>query len=549
MIKKLFLYFNTLKYLKLNQFIYRIYYRFVPISLLIPQEEGKAQLSTKSGRWTEPCKKKSKLKGTYIHVLGEKVRLPSGNWYDESISKLACYNINYFDFILDDQVDKELKLKLIHNWIENNNDFKGIQWDAYPVSLRIVNWIKLCIKEEIDDQVIRNSILRQAKWLSRNMEYQLLGNHLFTNTKALLFAGFYLTGKEGNNLKVKGLSVFLSELKEQLLKDGASFELSPMYHGIMLDDLLDIKNLLNCYSLSYKEKQLEKQIEDSIPKMFNWLYFMTMEDERYSHFNDSSNGVAPSIVELKDYSERVGVPILFPEVRSSCLFHKSGYASLIKGDAHLVADVGNVGPDYIPGHAHADTLSFELSINKKMIIVNSGTSEYGISKERIRQRGTSAHSTLMINNLNSSEVWGGFRVARRAKVSEVKFNVKDNSISAQHDGYKRLGLNVIHSRKWQLEGKSLLIKDTLLNTKNGLDIDTFFHLHPNISARVIGSSKVSLTEGESIVATLIYSDNVEVSIEDSTYHPSFGQIMKNKKLVFKNKCRNETEFSYMMEWN
>ena len=28
-----------------------------------------------------------------------------------------------------------------------------------------------------------------------------------------------------------------------------------------------------------------------------------------------------------------------------------------------IIDVAKIGPDYLPGHGHADTLSFELSIN------------------------------------------------------------------------------------------------------------------------------------------------------------------------------------------
>lgn len=389
----------------------------------------------------------------------------------------------------------------------------------------------------------------QAKWLSRNMEYQLLGNHLFTNAKALLFAGFYLNGEVANTLKEKAINVFLSELKEQILNDGASFELSPMYHGIMLDDLLDIKNLLNCYRLSDKEEQIENQIDHSIPKMFNWLYHMTLDTDRYSHFNDSSNGVAPSITELKDYSLRLDMCTSFPDIKASCLFNESGYASLSKGAAQLIADVANVGPDYIPGHAHADTLSFEFSINNIILFVNSGTSEYGLSKERARQRGTSAHSTLMVNNLDSSQVWGGFRVAKRAKASKVQFNAKENSVSAQHDGYKRLGLSVIHSRKWRLQDHRLVIKDTLLNVNNNLKTHTFFHLHPNVKAYVIDNSKILFMVDELTVASLSYPSSLEVSVENSTYHPGFGQTVSNQKLVFSNDTENDTEFTYMIEWD
>ena len=79
------------------------------------------------------------------------------------------------------------------------------------------------------------------------------------------------------------------------------------------------------------------------------------------------------------------------------------------------ADVGEIGPDYRPGHAHADTLCFELSVFGQRLVVNSGTSEYGLGAERLRQRGTAAHSTVQIDGADSSEVWSGFRVARRAR--------------------------------------------------------------------------------------------------------------------------------------
>ena len=39
-------------------------------------------------------------------------------------------------------------------------------------------------------------------------------------------------------------------------------------------------------------------------------------------------------------------------------------------------DVARVGPDYLPGHAHADTLSFELSLYDRRTIVNCGISQY-----------------------------------------------------------------------------------------------------------------------------------------------------------------------------
>ena len=85
----------------------------------------------------------------------------------------------------------------------------------------------------------------------------------------------------------------------------------------------------------------------------------------------------------------------------------------------IIADVADIGPDYIPGHGHADVLSFELSLFGKRVIVNSGISTYELSEDRYKQRSTELHSTITIDNKNSSEVWGGFRVANRAKVFDI----------------------------------------------------------------------------------------------------------------------------------
>jgi uncharacterized heparinase superfamily protein len=64
--------------------------------------------------------------------------------------------------------------------------------------------------------------------------------------------------------------------------------------------------------------------------------------------------------------------------------------------AVALLDVAPIGPDYQPGHAHADTLSFELSLFGQRLLVNSGTSEYEISPVRQYERSTKAHNTVVL---------------------------------------------------------------------------------------------------------------------------------------------------------
>ena len=103
---------------------------------------------------------------------------------------------------------------------------------------------------------------------------------------------------------------------------------------------------------------------------------------------------------------------------------------------HLLLDVAAIGPSYLPGHGHADSLSFEMSIYGTRVFVNSGVSEYKAGLIRDYERGTSAHNTVEVNGTNSSEIWAEFRVARRARPFglRVEQSHKEISVSCAHDG-------------------------------------------------------------------------------------------------------------------
>ena len=129
-------------------------------------------------------------------------------------------------------------------WIDQNPVGLGIGWEAYPASLRIVNILKAGLGGFELNKKMLSSIFSQASYLSNNLEKHLLGNHYFVNLKALLFAGVVFDQTRWREIAVKGL---LFEIPEQILEDGANFELSPMYHSLILVDMLDIFNLTRAY--------------------------------------------------------------------------------------------------------------------------------------------------------------------------------------------------------------------------------------------------------------------------------------------------------------
>ena len=250
-----------------------------------------------------------------------------------------------------------------------------------------------------------------------------------------------------------------------------------------------------------------------------------------SFFNDSALSVACSNEKLYQYSRRLGFDAPAHDNRL-CNLSASGFVRMQTENVTLLCDVGRVGPDHIPGHAHADTLSFELSYNSKRIFVNSGTSEYGLGPERLRQRGTAAHNTVVINGEDSSEVWGGFRVARRAYPSDLGMAVVNDTsvLTAAHSGYHRLVGSPTHKRTWSLHESILTIEDFIDGQYQSSR--AHYHCHPEVNverSRTVTNELVLLSEGKPIATFRVVGGLL--SVEQSTWHPEFGVSFENKMIV------------------
>ena len=160
----------------------------------------------------------------------------------------------------------------------------------------------------------------------------------------------------------------------------------------------------------------EKLLFDSkiIKKMFFWLNTMCHPDTEISYFNDSAFNIATPFPNLLKYHKSIfsKSPQYQKTNKKLELTHlaATGFIRLENRNATALFDVGEVGASYIPGHAHADTLSFELSIFGRRLIINTGTSTYENCKDRHYERSTAAHNTVEINKKNSSDVWHSFRV-------------------------------------------------------------------------------------------------------------------------------------------
>ncbi|MCF7810497.1 heparinase II/III family protein [bacterium] len=446
-------------------------------------------------------------------------------WNSVDLDALTLYNLHYFDDLCAVRAESRSKWHkdLIARWINENQPGQGVGWEPYPMSIRIVNWIKWLLAGNVGCDKMIESLAIQTRFLSNSLEYHLLGNHLLANAKALVFAGLYFQGNEADKWLKKGIDILEKELPEQILDDGGFFELSPMYHAIILEDFLDLINIFNIFG--FDDISVKQKLRGVIPGMMNWLEVMIHPDQQISFFNDSAFGIAAELIQLRDYLHYSDIDPLRKPPEDVALYRNSGYICLNRDDLKLLIDVAYIGADYIPGHAHADTLSFELSLHGRRLIVNSGTSLYGDSDERYRQRSTKAHNTVEINGENSSEVWGGFRVARRAVPFDLDVKQTDDHlyVRCSHDGYKRLKGKPIHTREWQVKSHRLLITDMI--TGRFEKAVGRLYIHPEAAVKMTNSgSGRFLLEGRTYNWCLT---GCQVELKESTWHPEFGLSVQN----------------------
>jgi uncharacterized heparinase superfamily protein len=386
--------------------------------------------------------------------------------------------------------------------------------------------VKWTLSENVLETGWQSSLAIQADWLARNLERHLLGNHLFANAKALVFAGLYFEGAAADSWLKTGLDIIEQELPEQVLADGGQFERSPMYHALALEDVVDLLNLAATYPGVVPDVTVASWRETA-GRMLSWARVMRHPDGEIALFNDSAFGIAPDPEQLEKYARRLGLEGESVEPGVTYL-ERTGYVRAENSDAVLFADVGEIGPDYLPGHAHADTLSFELSLFGDRWIVDSGCSTYEVGDERLRQRGTSAHNTVTVDGQDSSEVWSSFRVARRARPGNAA--VRDDNgclkVSASHDGYKRLKGRVIHYRDFELSSDSLSITDRLDGSFTTAHANFLFHPDVTVGQREKGF--VLSREGK--VAELEFVGG-ETLLESSTWHPEFGLSLPTQRII------------------
>jgi uncharacterized heparinase superfamily protein len=368
--------------------------------------------------------------------------------------------------------------------------------------------------------------------LGKNIEYQILANHLLENAFALCIGGLFI----GDDMLLeKGKRLLNKQLEEQILPDGGHFERSPMYHQILLGRLLDLISISGCIRPRVDRVQQWDQVAG---KMLGWIEQLSFNGTYLPLINDSAFGIAPDTVQLLDYGRRLGIqPARIP-------LKESGFRKFKNAIGELIADVGNIMPSYQPGHSHAGTFGFELYVKGTPLIVDTGTSTYDSGERRMVERSTKAHNTVTLSNNNSSEVWASHRVGRRA--TSTILTDQNNLLEAIHDGYRNL--NRLVTRTFTFTNSKLSIIDSIksIKIKKQPSQANYFH-HATAHLHFHPDRKVKLLNGIIYIdgfANIYFEGQSELILRNYWYAPQFNKLQKSKvcDISFGNKLVTRIEF-------
>lgn len=349
--------------------------------------------------------------------------------------------------------------------------------DPWTVAFRIQSVIRWHAQYGADHS-LAPQVAAWTTFLFLNLEWRLMANHLLKDIVALTLAGRALQGPQSARWRERGDRLLLRCLKEDILPDGGHEELSPMYHSLVLFDLLDV--------LAYvqPDEQLFQPLQAACRRMVTFLRGTIHPDGEIANLNDSGFGMAPVPARILDQAAALDCTAQEPP-RGLRIYRSFGVAILENSDWWVIFDGGEAALRHQPGHGHADSLTLEASFRGQRLFVDTGVSRYLDVATRDRERATTAHNTVTVAGRNSSDVYMNFRMGERARILRFDGGTAQGEswAEAEHDGYRFLPGKPTHFRRVSLTATGEFRVQDIVRSSRPQSWETRWYLAPGWSVQ------------------------------------------------------------------
>jgi uncharacterized heparinase superfamily protein len=282
--------------------------------------------------------------------------------------------------------------------------------------------------------------------------------------------------------------------------------------------------------------ELAARLDGPLAGLLRASRWLCHPDGEIALFNDSALGVYPAPGRLLAACADAGLPppAAAPAAPTAFALPRTGYfGGLGRGGDYVVCDAGPIGPDHQPGHGHGDLLAFELSFGGRRVVTDSGVHGYEDDALRAFCRSTRAHNTVEIDGQSQCEFWSVFRVARRARPRDVRWEATRDGfrLEAWHDGYERLAGRPRHHRRFAWHERGVLLVRDEITAARDVTARSRLHLHPDCEVEELAgqAARIRHPAGRFQVR---FAGPGRVRLESSAYCPEFGVRRERAALCF-----------------
>ncbi|MEE3502158.1 heparinase II/III family protein [Acidiphilium acidophilum] len=396
---------------------------------------------------------------------------------------------------------------LITDWV-NGDQYPAVATAPATSGARLAAWLghyDFFAASADDDfrQMLMARLVHDARHLSASLPIDARDGRAFTALKGLIAASVALPEHAG--FLPRALRFLIPEIERQILPDGAHCERSPAAHLAALQDLTEIRALLQV-----GRAEAPAQLPGTIERMAIALRALRHADGGLALFNGTSEDW-PNLIDLVlSQAGRTG--------RSNVSLAQSGFHRLTAGKTTIIVDAGVPPAPGMDRFAHAGTLAFEFSVGRERLIVNCGATPASATDWRDALRATAAHSTLVIADVSSSEIKAE-GLGRRPTVVELTRQEANGAhwLEASHDGWKKL-FGAVHRRRLYLaeSGEDLRGEDSV-EADEPQPFTLRFHLHPNVTASIQQDNEAALLRLPSGQGWRLRAGGATLSVEESIY--------------------------------
>jgi hypothetical protein len=488
-----------------------------------------------AGRYALASRRASKPAGVIVrHVVDGRFRFLNetrafegeDRWWPRGVARLWTEQLHGFRWLW--ELPPAEAAERVTAWLDENPPLSPPGWTAAPTSIRVREWIEWLLAHPDAPETLRArmvaSLAHQVRTLETIVEHHLLGHHVIENGVTLCWAGLTLQGPSAERWLARGRRLLRRQLGEQVLADGTHDERSPMYQALLAEALL---RLAEVAGPSHAGESVRSMARAGGEVLVGSLRALSHPDGQIALFNDAAFREAPGVGVLE---RRFATPADDVPEDDAWALPAAGYYGMRRGELYVAFDAGPIGPDHLPGHGHADALSFELTHDGRRLFTDTGVMTYEPGPSRKWDRGTAAHSTVQVDGLDQSELWGAFGCGHRIhRARGAARRVEDRvHFGGGYVGVAGGGRRLEHHRECAVRGNRLVFSDRL---EAAGDHDAVLRLHVGPGLDVERSPEGPRLLDSHLPLALVQSPGLEWSVEESPYHPEFGVEIARPCLV------------------